>query len=84
MESILQLMYLGEAKFYHERMREFIKVAQDLEVKNIGDDVELTSEETEDSVQVKKDRKEIEKEYRRGGWLERKVEKEGRKGRKGR
>ena len=24
MESILQFMYLGEGKFYHERMREFI------------------------------------------------------------
>ena len=32
MESILQFMYLGDARFYHERMREFISVAQDLEV----------------------------------------------------
>ena len=45
MESILQFMYLGEGKFYHERMREFIKVAQDLEVKEISDGVELPSEE---------------------------------------
>ena len=37
MESILQFMYLGEGRFYHERMREFIKVAQDLEVKEISD-----------------------------------------------
>merc|ERR1711873_89221 len=33
MESILQFMYLGEGKFYQERMGEFIKVAKDLEVK---------------------------------------------------
>ena len=47
MESILQFMYLGEGKLYHERMREFIKVAQDLEVKEISDGVELPSEEAE-------------------------------------
>ena len=36
MESILQFMYLGEGKFYQERMGEFIKVAKDLEVKDIS------------------------------------------------
>ena len=51
MESILQFMYLGEGKFYHERMREFIKVAQDLEVKEISDGVELPSEEAEETVE---------------------------------
>merc|ERR1711949_85852 len=35
MESILQFMYLGEGKFYYERMGEFLKVAKDLEVKEI-------------------------------------------------
>ena len=44
-------MYLGEGKFYHERMREFIKVAQDLEVKVISDGMELPSEEAEDAVE---------------------------------
>ena len=51
MESILQFMYLGEGKFYHERMREFIKVAQDLEVKEISDGVELPSEEAEETIE---------------------------------
>merc|ERR1712150_423385 len=51
MESILQFMYLGEGKFYHERMREFLKVAQDLEVKEISDGVELPSEEAEETVE---------------------------------
>ena len=60
MESILQFMYLGEGKFYHERMREFIKVAQDLEVKDISDGVELPSEEAEESVQENIPEEEIE------------------------
>ena len=29
-ESILQFMYLGEGKFYYERMGEFIKVAKEV------------------------------------------------------
>ena len=37
MESILQFMYLGEGRFYYERMGEFIKVAKNLEVKEISD-----------------------------------------------
>ena len=40
-ESILQFMYLGEGKFYQERMGEFIKVAKDLEVKEISKGVEM-------------------------------------------
>ena len=46
-------MYLGEGKFYHERMREFIKVAQDLEVKEISDGVELPSDEAEGTTEEK-------------------------------
>ena len=45
MESILQFMYLGEGKFYYERMGEFIKVAKDLEVKEISKNVEIPIEE---------------------------------------
>merc|ERR1711923_369860 len=37
MESILQFMYLGEGKFYYERMEEFLKIAKDLEVKEISE-----------------------------------------------
>ena len=44
MESILQFMYLGEGKFYYERMAEFIKIATELEVKEISNGVELPSE----------------------------------------
>ena len=45
MESILQFMYLGEGKFYYERMGEFIKVAKDLEIKEICDGVEMPGED---------------------------------------
>ena len=45
MESIFQFMYLGEGKFYYERMAEFIKVAKDLEVKEISKGVELPNME---------------------------------------
>ena len=45
MESILQFMYLGEGRFYQERMGEFIKVAKDLEVKEISEGVEMPGEE---------------------------------------
>ena len=45
MESILQFMYLGEGKFYYERMAEFIKVAKDLEVKEISKGVGMPNEE---------------------------------------
>merc|ERR1712150_415475 len=44
MESILQFVYLGEGKFYQERMGEFIKVAKDLEVKEISKGVEMPGE----------------------------------------
>ena len=40
MDSILQFMYLGEARSYQERMEEFVKVAKGLEVKEISDIVE--------------------------------------------
>ena len=37
-ESILQFIYLGEAKFYQDRMNEFINVAKNLEIKEISID----------------------------------------------
>ena len=35
-ESILQFMYLGEAKFYEERMNEFLCAVKDLEIKELS------------------------------------------------
>ena len=45
MESILQFMYLGEGKIYYERMGEFIKVAKELDVKEISKGVEMQNGE---------------------------------------
>ena len=45
MESLLQFMYLGEGRLNYERMGEFIKVAEDLEVKEISKGVEIPNEQ---------------------------------------
>jgi len=37
--SLLQFIYLGEASFYHERMNEFLNVAKNLDIKEIGKNV---------------------------------------------
>jgi len=47
LESILQFIYLGEATFYHERMNEFLNVAKDLDIKEIGKNVVDDDEESE-------------------------------------
>ena len=39
LESILQFIYLGEATVYHERMNEFVNVAKNLDIKEIGKNV---------------------------------------------
>merc|ERR1712189_19942 len=44
-ESILQFIYLGEAKFDQERMHEFINVARSLEIKEISKDIEMPKNE---------------------------------------
>ena len=41
-ESILQFMYLGEGRFYQDRMGEFFKVARDLQVKDIVVDIKMS------------------------------------------
>jgi len=40
MESILQFIYLGEAKFYEERMNEFLTVAKNLDIRELGKSIE--------------------------------------------
>ena len=37
MESILQFIYLGKASFFQERMKEFLGVGKDLQIKEIKD-----------------------------------------------
>ena len=45
MESIMHFIYLGEARFYEERMGDFLKVSKDLEIKNLSTGKEMTQTE---------------------------------------
>ena len=47
MESIMQFIYLGEARFYEERMSEFLTVSEDLEIeiKEFSTGIELLNNE---------------------------------------
>ena len=49
LESILQFIYLGEATFFHERMNEFLNVAKDLDIKEIGKNIIDEDKESEDA-----------------------------------
>ena len=44
-ESLLQFMYLGEAKFHQDRVSEFLRAAKDLDIKEIRTRVDLLEEE---------------------------------------
>ena len=68
MESILQFMYLGEARFFPHRMRHFLRLARDLEMKdiNIGIEFAYDDEETakgEIACDVQEDNEATEKVY---------------------
>ena len=41
MESIMQFIYLGEARFNEERISEFLQVSKNLEIKNLSADIEI-------------------------------------------
>ena len=49
-ESILQFMYLGEAKFYEERMNEFLAVAKSLSLVYEGPVCSISHHQTKDSM----------------------------------
>ena len=44
MESIMQFIYLGEARFYEERMSEFIAVFKNLEIKDLLIGIDMNDE----------------------------------------
>ena len=46
-ESVLQFMYLGEAKFYEERMNRFLCAVKDLEIKELSKRVESSDQRSE-------------------------------------
>jgi len=45
MESIMQFIYLGEARFYEERMSEFITVSKNLEIRELSTGIEMNDQE---------------------------------------
>ena len=51
MESIMQFIYLGEARFYEERMSEFLTVSKNLEIKELSTGIELNDQITSDHVE---------------------------------
>ena len=51
MESIMQFIYLGEARFYEERMSEFLTVSKNLEIKELSTGIELNDQTTSDHVE---------------------------------
>ena len=44
MESILQFIYLGEAIFYEEKMKEFLNVAKNLDIRELAKGIEDVDE----------------------------------------
>ena len=51
LKSILEFIYLGETTFHKERMDDFISTAKDLNIKEIGEDVDDISGKKSDDVQ---------------------------------
>merc|ERR1712155_171149 len=47
-ESIMQFIYLGEARFYEERMSELLTVSKNLEIKELSNGIEMKDETTSD------------------------------------
>ena len=50
MESIMQFIYLGEARFYEDRMSEFITVSKNLEIKELSTCIEMNDQTASDEV----------------------------------
>ena len=48
LNSILQLIYLGEASIYNENIRRFAQVAKDLQIKHLADGIVIGPEPRED------------------------------------
>ena len=44
MESIMQFIYLGEARFHEERISEFLTVSKNLEIKELSPGIEMNYE----------------------------------------
>ena len=49
MESLLQFMYQAETSFYKDRVNEFLRVAKDLDIKEIAENVDFTHESSNEN-----------------------------------
>ena len=49
-QSIMQFIYLGEARFYEERMSEFITISKNLEIKELSTCIEMNDQTASDEV----------------------------------
>ena len=48
-EAILQYMYLGEAKFYEERINEFLRAVKDLEIKGLSKAADASDQQPDEA-----------------------------------
>ena len=49
----MQFIYLGEARFYEERMREFLQVSKELEIKELSTSMEINDQTSSDETSSK-------------------------------
>ena len=47
----MQFIYLGEARFYEDRMSEFLTVSKNLEIKELSTGIELNDQTTSDHME---------------------------------
>ena len=60
LESILQFIYFGEATLYHERINEFLNVAKDLDITEIGKNIADEEVEKANDTQMFEHKEEVE------------------------
>ena len=54
-ESIMQFIYFGEARFYEERMSEFLMVSKNLQIKDLSTGVEMNEQTSSNEENIEKD-----------------------------
>ena len=63
-KSLLQFMYVGEAKFHQDRVDQFLRAAKDLDIKEIRTGVDLIEEEERERRQgIEADREEADEDF---------------------
>ena len=55
MVSIMQFIYFGEARFYEQRMSEFLVVSKTLEIKNLTTAIEINDQKSSNEENIEKD-----------------------------